>query len=120
MYRPCVNKLTGAIETLDISTIENPEDYIIVSISNEANWNSVRVDGTPIDQERPTRAIALEQEKAYEAQLIEEAIAPNKKRKSQVVEPVVETPVEAIPEATVETPIIEEVAVETPVETVTE
>lgn len=90
MYRPCVNKLTGAIETLDISTIENPDDYIIVSMSNEANWNSVRVDGTPIEQERPTRAIAIEQEKAYEEKLIEEAIAPNKKRKSQAVETVTE------------------------------
>jgi hypothetical protein len=90
MYRPCVNKLTGAIETLDISTIENPDDYIIVSMSNEANWNSVRVDGTPIEQERPTRAIAIEQEKAYEEKLIEEAIAPNKKRKAQAVETVTE------------------------------
>lgn len=90
MYRPCVNKLTGAIETLDISTIENPDDYIIVSMSNEANWNSVRVDWTPIEQERPTRAIAIEQEKAYEEKLIEEAIAPNKKRKAQAVETVTE------------------------------
>lgn len=94
MYRPCVNKLTGAIETLDISTLDNPEDFIIVSISNEANWNSVRVDWTPIENERPTRAIALEQEKAYEEKLIEEAIAPNKKRKNQVVE----TPVETVTE----------------------
>lgn len=44
MFRPCVNKKTGAIETLDISTIENLDDYIIVGIANEANWNSVRVD----------------------------------------------------------------------------
>ncbi|WP_288980889.1 hypothetical protein [uncultured Flavobacterium sp.] len=44
MFRPCVNKKTGAIETLDISAIENLDDYIIVGIANEANWNSVRVD----------------------------------------------------------------------------
>lgn len=94
MYRPCVNKLTGAIETLDISTIENLDDYIIVSISNEANWNSVRVDGTPIDQERPTRAIALEQEQAYEAKLIEEATTKRRKK----AEATVEAPVEQVTE----------------------
>ena len=95
MYRPCVNKLTGAIETLDISTIENLDDYIIVSISNEANWNSVRVDWTPIEQERPTRAIALEQEKAYEESLIAEATTKRRKKSDVLDAPVEEAPVEA-------------------------
>lgn len=88
MFRPCVNKKTGAIETLNIDTIDNLDDYIIVGIANEANWNSVRVDWTPIDQERPTRAIALEQEKAYEEQLIAEATT---KRRKKTVEAPVET-----------------------------
>lgn len=93
MFRPCVNKITGLIETLEIENCPNIEDYIVVWISREANQASVDISGRPVEQEAPTRQKALEQEAQYEEKLIEEAKSESKRRKA-----VVQAPVETVTE----------------------
>lgn len=81
MFRPAYNKKTRSIDTIDIETCPNLEDYDIVKLSEEANQDSLSVNGEKIDQESPTRKIALQQDADYENKLINEAIAKNKSKK---------------------------------------
>lgn len=83
MFRPAVHK-SGQIHTIDIETCPNLEEYIIIPMANEviANNASQDINWNVINQEAPTRATALEQERQYEQKLINEAVEKNKTRKN--------------------------------------
>lgn len=91
MFRPCINKNTMQIETIEIESCPNIEDYIIVGMSREYNEQSLNLNGNIVNNDAPTRKIALEQEAQYEEKLINEAVTESKRRK--VNNNVTETPV---------------------------
>lgn len=81
MFRPCINKKTLEIETIEIESCLNIEDYIIVGMSREYNEQSLNLNGNIVNNDAPTRKIALEQEAQYEEKLINEAVTESKRRK---------------------------------------
>lgn len=81
MFRPAFNNKTHNIDLIDIENCPNLEDYGIINIAWEANQNSISISWDIVNQEVPTRNLALEQEKEYEQKRIDEAVKKNKSKK---------------------------------------
>lgn len=78
MFRPALNTKTGQIETIQIETCPNLEDYHIIPMDNESLENDFSTDMNWNKKEEPsTRAKALMEEKQMEQNQIEEAVKKN-------------------------------------------